>query len=222
MQAASRGLKKSGPALFQRSAAAGFTLLEVLLAMVITAFIAMMAYQGWDAALTAAKGEEAATRQMEAMQLMWTVLGRDIRHAVDRPVVDSYGDLQPAMDGGELHDYLLRLTRSGRVSPPGLHRGGLQRVRYRLEDNKLWRESWSVLDRTNDEQGLQKILLMKNVERVQLSFLDPHGEGAASSPLGGDWVEEWTRPQGLPLAVDIRVELKNVGELHRVFSIPGG
>lgn len=200
----------------------GFTLVEVMLAMVITAFVGVLAYQGLSAAMTA---EEVNRRQLEYLadiQLPLTVLERDIRNAVDRSIIDEYGNEQPAMSGGELFDSLLRLTRSGWTNPRGLPRGELQRVRYVLENRELWRESWMVLDRLSLEAGQQRTLLLENVERIQLSFLDPGSSGAGVSDLGGEWIESWDKddPAAMPLAVDIRIELEGLGELHRVFSIP--
>lgn len=198
----------------------GFTLIEVLLAMVITAFIGIMAYQGLSAAMTAAEGHEQETRRMVELQLPWTVLERDVRHAVNRPVLDSYGDEQPALSGGELEEFPLRLTRRGRIAPADVGYGDLQRVRYVLEGDTLYRESWSVLDRYNEDDTLQRTLLIGNVQRIELAFLDTATAGAAPGALGGEWLEEWDKPDQLPRAVDITITLKDIGEVRRVFSIP--
>lgn len=203
-----------------RSAYSGFTLIEVMLAMLITAFVAMMAYQGLSAALTAAEGHEQQTQRLVELQLPWTVLERDIRHAVNRPVIDSYGDQLPALSGGELQEFVLRLTRRGRVAPAGVRYGDLQRVRYVLEDETLYRESWSVLDRSSEEETLQRTQLLDKIQRIELAFLDTTSAGAATSVLGGEWVEEWDKPDQLPRAVDIRMTLEDIGEVRRVFSIP--
>lgn len=199
----------------------GFTLIEVLLAMVITAFIALMAYQGLSAAVTAAEGLEAQTERLVDMQLPLAVLERDIRHAVARPITNEYGSQDPAMSGGELEEYFIELTRRGRVNPGSAPRGDLQRVRYQLEGEQLWRESWGVLDRYTLDEAYQRTLLLDNVVRIRLAFLDSNSPGAPTSRLGGEWVENWQYPAQLPLAIDMSIELKDVGEIRRVFSIPG-
>jgi general secretion pathway protein J len=101
-----------------------------------------------------------------------------------------------------------------------LARGELQRVRYVLEDEELWRESWSVLDRSSEEGGQQRTLLMEQVLNVELAFLDSAATNANQSPVGGEWVDEWDRPNALPLAVEIKIEIEGFGELRRVYSIP--
>lgn len=199
----------------------GFTLIEVMLAMLITAFIAMMAYQGLSAAVAAAEGTQTQTARLANIQLPLTVLERDIRHAVNRTITDEYENTVPAMSGGELDEYLLRLTRRGWDNPRGLARGELQRVRYVLDNEQLWRESWPVLDRQSEQQGQQRTLLLDHVERIRLAFLNPNGAGAKTSALGGDWVDSWDDPTAMPLAVELKIELQGFGELRRVFSIPG-
>ena len=198
----------------------GFTLVEVMLAMLITSFVAVMAYQGLSAAITAAEGNQEQTQKLADIQLPLTVLERDIRHAVNRPIVDEYEDVEPALSGGELDQYLLQLTRRGWNNPRELDRGELQRVRYVLENDRLWRESWSVLDRQSEERGQQRTLLMDKVERFQLAFLDAGGPGADNSTLGGDWVDSWDKTETLPLAVEIKIDIEGFGEVRRVFGIP--
>lgn len=200
----------------------GFTLVEVLLAMSITAFIALLAYSGLTTAMTAAQRHEQQVQALAAIQLPLTVFERDIRQAVPRPVRDEYNEVIAAMSGGELNDYVLVLTRSGWDNPQLLLRSELQRVRYQLEGRQLWRESWSLLDRVDEEAGKRRTLLLDNVNALRLEFLDPNSAGASVSPLGGEWVEEWNKPNPdlLPLAVSITLELDGFGEVKRVYSVP--
>jgi general secretion pathway protein J len=201
-------------------AAKGFTLIEVMLAITITAFVALLAYNGLSAALTAGERHSAQAQQLADIQLPLTILERDIRHAIFRPIRDEYDETIAALTGSSSDQYLLRLTRRGWDNPRGLPRGDLQRVRYRLENQQLWRESWSVLDRVSEEDSLQRTLLMEGVVNVELSFLDSKSAGASSSPLGGEWVELWEETDRLPLAVQITFEIDGFGEVRRVFSIP--
>ncbi|WP_240554795.1 type II secretion system minor pseudopilin GspJ [Oceanicoccus sagamiensis] len=197
----------------------GFTLIEVMLAMLITAFVAMLAYSGLSTSIIAAEGHEEQAQQIAAIQLPLTVLERDIRNAVARSINNEYDDVEGAMVGGTFSDYPLTLTRRGWHNPRGLARGELQRVRYMLEDNELWRESWSVLDRNSEYDGQQRTLLLKGVDNLEIAFLNAGSAGASSSSLGGEWVDSWEDNERLPLAIDIKFELENFGEVRRVFSI---
>jgi len=199
---------------------AGFTLIEVLLAMGITTFVALLAYSGLSASITAAESQQLQAQQIVDIQLPLTVLERDIRNAVARPIRDEYDDRVEALVGGAFNDYLLVLTRRGWDNPRELSRGELQRVRYQLLDDVLWRESWSVLDRVSEEAGQQRTRLLQGVSDIEIAFLDSASSGASRSPLGGEWLDEWDMPQRLPAAIKIQFEVEGFGEVARVISIP--
>ncbi|MBL4826480.1 MAG: type II secretion system minor pseudopilin GspJ [Spongiibacteraceae bacterium] len=192
-----------------------------MLAMVITAFVASLAYQGLSSATTAATSLERQVKLLGDIQLPLTILERDIRHVVLRAIRDEFNTRREAFSGGNLNDYPLVLTRRGWDNPRGLARGELQRVRYVLEDDELWRESWSVLDRMTEEDGQRRTLLLKGVTEFTLAFLDPQSAGAAQSVLGGEWVDDWNVADRLPAAVDISMQVKNFGRVRRVFGIQG-
>jgi len=199
---------------------AGFTLIEVLLAMGITTFVALLAYSGLNASITAAESQQLQAQQIVDIQLPLTVLERDIRNAVARPIRDEYDDRVEALVGGAFNDYLLVLTRRGWDNPRELSRGELQRVRYQLLDDVLWRESWSVLDRVSEEAGRQRTRLLQGVRAIEITFLDSASSGASRSPLGGEWLDEWDIPQRLPAAIKIQFDVEGFGEVARVISIP--
>jgi general secretion pathway protein J len=200
----------------------GFTLIEVMLAMAITAFIAIIAYSGLSAAINASERQQLQVQKLGDIQLSLSVLERDIRYAVLRAIVDEYGDRQPAMLGGTQQDYILQVTRSGWDNPADQRRSELQRVRYLLEGDQLWRESWRVLDRLDSEDGLQRVLLMAGVTTFDIAFLDDKSSSASQSPLGGEWIEDWSPEAGvdrLPKALEITLEIENFGQVRRVFEI---
>lgn len=199
---------------------AGFTLIEVLLAMGITTFVALLAYSGLNASITAAESQQLQAQQIVDIQLPLTVLERDIRNAVARPIRDEYDDRVEALVGGAFNDYLLVLTRRSWDNPRELSRGELQRVRYQLLDDVLWRESWSVLDRVSEEAGRQRTRLLQGVRAIEITFLDSASSGASRSPLGGEWLDEWDIPQRLPAAIKIQFDVEGFGEVARVISIP--
>ena len=199
----------------------GFTLIEVLLAMAITAFIAVLAYSALSASITSSEVHSRKAQQLVDVQLALTFLERDIRHAVGRGVRDEYGDLQPALSGGALEDFVLQLTRRGWDNPSDVRRGELQRLRYQLEDQSLWRESWLVLDRVSEDDGLQRALLIANVTDFSLRFLGEAAAGSAfNKSLSGQWSESWSvSDDSLPLAIEINLDIENFGRVTRVFAI---
>lgn len=203
-----------------RKQSQGFTLIEVLLAMGITAFVAVLAYSALSASITSSDIHERKAQQLADVQLALTFLERDIRHAAQRSIIDEYGDNVPAMTGGEQDDYLLRLTRRGWDNPTELRRGELQRVRYQIEDEALWRESWLVLDRTSEDEGLQRAMLLDNVIEMRLRFLEGSASSATTPASAGEWRDDWVGAgDRLPLAVELELDIENFGQVKRVFSV---
>lgn len=208
---------------FRSAAPQGFTLLEVLLAMAITALVAVMAYAGLSAAISAAERHGGQVQRLGEVQTALSWLVRDLRQSVDRSVLDGRGDDSPALVGSAENEVRLELTRIGWDNPRGQRRGSVQRVRYRLDANgDLWREHWLVLDRLDDEDGLQSVKLLSGVERLTLQYLDGKSARAEEEALGGEWVEAWPATPGdrlLPLAVQIDVELRGLGAVRRVVGM---
>jgi general secretion pathway protein J len=206
-----------------KRAVQGFTLLEVLLAMAITGMVAVMAYSGLSIATSAAERHGETVRRLGELQTGVGWLVRDLRQAVNRPVLDAGDELQPAILGTELQDQLLELTHTGWDNPRGQRRSAVQRVRYRLDpDGNLWRDNWLALDRIDDEEQLQEVKLLTGVTRFKLQFLKRQGEQVSSSPLGGEWVDTWPETKGdaaLPMAVQFDLDIEGIGTVHRVVGL---
>ncbi len=75
------------------ASAAGFTLVEVLIAMAITALISVVAYTGLSSALSGAESLRSASGRAHNINQTWALLSRDLRQVVNRPVVDEFGQV---------------------------------------------------------------------------------------------------------------------------------
>jgi general secretion pathway protein J len=208
----------------------GFTLLEVLLAMVITALVAVMAYAGLSAAISAASRHSEMVQRLGEVQTAISWIVRDLREGVARSIVDARGEVRPAMIGGNDDDEeLLEFTHSGWDNPRGQRRSALQRVHYRLDaDHNLWRDHWLVLDRIDDEDHLQQIKLLSGVQSFKVQFLNGQtlnnqSQNANQDALGGEWIEQWpaskTDTEKMPLAVQFDIDIDGIGVIHRVVGI---
>lgn len=202
----------------------GFTLIEVLLAMAVTVLVGVIAYNSLSVSILAAESNEKAAQRLADIQSTLTLMERDIRHAALRGVVDEFGERKPALEGGASADYPLQLTRRGWDNPRKQQRGELQRVRYRLEEGKLWREYWPVLDVIDEEEGREQLMLLEGVSELRLQFLDDRSTRAEQSPTGGEWKEYWqpsTEQDRLPRAVELLFELEKFGRVKRVIEVAG-
>lgn len=212
-----------------RHVASGFTLVEVLVAMAITALISVMAYTGLSSALSGAESMRAAATRAHEINQALSMLSRDLRQVVNRPVVDELGQLSPAFSGGELASDALVLTRAGWHNSTGAPRSALQRVRWWLEDDQLWRGYFPVLDRTAGTEAVETTLL-DDIERFEVRFL------SALSVLESDrndvidrrnwqdnWIIDFSQPGQLPAppaAVEVVMEVVGLGEVRRTYVLP--
>ena len=209
---------------------AGFTLIEVLIALAITAFVAAVAYSSLSTALLAAESTRATAQRTYEMNRAWMIISRDLRQFVARPVRDEFGQVEPAMAGGAAARFALSFTRGGWHNPNGLPRSNLQRVNYRVEDGALWRDTYPVLDRAPETQP-QEVRLLEGVEVLELVFLgdlaaaEREGRGLTIDTRGwqASWVADTSAPDielSAPVALEIRLELEDIGELRRIYALP--
>jgi general secretion pathway protein J len=199
----------------------GFTLLELLIASVIFAIMAIMAYGGLNNVI---KNSESSTRELDRLkqvQQCISVLNRDLSQIIPRPIRDEFGNQQPYISAGANIDNLIEFTRGGRTNPAGLLRSTLQRVAYRFDEDKLVRLQWPQLDRTQEMEPRESVLI-DNVENVVVRFLDQNAE----------WQEQWpplnssssadstdTAATDAPLGIEITIQLRDWGDIRRLYAM---
>lgn len=212
------------------SRGAGFTLVEVLIALAITAFISAIAYSSLSTAMQAVESTRATAQRTYELDRAWMIISRDIRQFVARPVRDEFGQVEPAMAGGLASRFPLSFTRTGWHNPNDIQRSNLQRVNYRLEEGSLWRDAYPVLDRAPDTQP-QQARLLDGVEVLEVVFLgtlaevEPAGQGISLDTRNwlGSWVADSSAPEVdflPPVALEIRLELEDIGEIRRMYALP--
>ncbi len=198
----------------------GFTLLELLVAMSIFAVIGALSLGGLNSVL---KQQELARKQLDRLhhvQRAVRILISDFSQLNPRSVLDALGNSldteQPIVAPCGV-EYLVCFTRDGWRNPfAQFPRGTLQRVQYRLEDGKLIREYWSVMDRTLMNEPKKEILL-EEVDTFELGYLDRAGDG--------DWQTRWDPLEQSDLsgsalvAVRIAVVLKDWSEIVRIAEV---
>lgn len=193
---------------------AGFTLIEIVIALLVFAIVSVAASSGLNAILKWQTDLDQRSQQIKAIQLTLKYLERDLNRAISRSVRDQYGDSQPAFSSNG--EDIMSFTYSGWRNPAGLLRSHLQRVAYQLDgQNKLVRHSWNRLDGAIIEDA-QSVILLAQVEALKLQFLDQ-----ASA-----WIERWPPINSdpararLPRAVAVSFNIAPFGEIRRVFTVP--
>ena len=188
----------------------GMTLLELLVALAIFAMLAAMAYGGLNAVLRTGHKTGDAAQRLAQLQMAFHLLEKDLMQAVPRPIRQNHTMQLPAMikdiDSGGLE-----FTRTGRPNPSGLQRSHLLRVRYRLEDETLFRDHWNLIDRPDD--GNPKTTpLMSGLSELILRF---HLNGNESP----NWPIDSNDFTTLPEAVEIELVLNDWGHFKRLVII---
>jgi general secretion pathway protein J len=199
----------------------GFTLLEVLVAITITAVIGIGVWQVLSGVILSRDRVDELAEQFDGLQRAMLLLERDITQIINRPVRDIYGDFKPALTSRE-DDFALMLTRQGWRNPLGIRRSSLQRVGWEYTGSELRRRYWPTLDQ-GQEDNSQDLLLLEGVTAFDLRFLNEQNS----------WVPEWpsddamasltpgSRPDiSFPLGIEITLEHELFGELVRTFVLP--
>jgi len=197
----------------------GFTLLEVLVAIAIFAFVGVMALSGYTQLQKQTEYQQLRLERIREIQRAVQTLAQDFTQLEPRAIREPLGDQRlPALMAGEGIEYKVEFTRAGWSNTAGLPRPTLQRVAYRLDQDGLWRDYWRVLDRTQASEPI-RYKLLTGVRAVSFRFLAPSQE----------WVDLWPQPGGNPVeqqrlrpaAVEVTLDLEDWGQIRRVIEVAG-
>lgn len=214
----------------RRARQSGFTLVEILIALAVTAFVAAAAYAGLSAVVDGVERTRVAAQRTAEIDRALSLLSRDIRQLADRAIRNGFGEWEPALTGGRLAPFPLTLTRAGWHNPAGHPRSTLERVSYVFEEQSLWRLRYPVLDRAGDSAAA-RVRLLEDVEGIELRFLDRIDalrSGNDTRVDTRDWTGVWVATAGgtpaqeltPPVAVELRLELADLGLITRLYVLP--
>ncbi|MBW6529537.1 type II secretion system minor pseudopilin GspJ [Sphingomonas sp. RRHST34] len=187
---------------------AGFTLVEVMIALMIFGMIAAAGVALLAFSVRAQGASEVALDDTGALSRLSSILTADLAQAQDRNTRDVNGVLLPAFSGDAAATPLLRLVRAGWSNPDQAPRAELQKVEYRLAGDGLERVAYPALD---GAAALPPALLLDRVRTVQLRFR-----------YRGAWSDTWQgNPRAaLPQAVELVVTRAD-SRLYRLLFLVG-
>jgi len=187
----------------------GFTLVELLTALLILSILALTSYRGLGAVLDARARVTAETEKWRDVTAFFARFERDIQLAIPRSVRFAPGEA-PAWVGRPGNSPELRLEFS-RSAPIG---GGdvVRRTGYRLnEDGEIELWLWPGLDRAPGFEAARHAVL-RDVRSLDFEYLGANAE----------WVATWPIAQldpPIPRALRLRMVLGSGEELVRVFLL---
>lgn len=194
-----------------RQPQSGFTLIEILIALFIFVILAMIIAAGLSNIMQTQERVRQRTEQFGQLQMALTILQRDIEQAINRPIIDATGQMQPAF---ELNTNTLEFTHCGYLNPAAIQkRSTLQRVAYAVNGTQLLRKTWQVLDRVATSTAAQRVIL-DNISEWQVRVLG----------VDQNYATLWPNSQSsvvMPVAVEIRFKWQNNLDVLRLIRVPG-
>ncbi|MFW5824454.1 MAG: type II secretion system minor pseudopilin GspJ [Marinobacter sp.] len=211
----------SGPPAAARShRQGGFTLMEMLVAVSITAVIGLGVWQVLSGVINSRDRVDQVSDEFAGLQKAFLLLERDLRQVVNRPVRNIYGDYEPALTSqGE--PFALKVTHQGWRNPLGSQRSELQRSAWEFTGDELRRRYWVMLDQGQEDESRDQVVLA-GISEFEVRFMDEER----------DWQEDWPPPNQdtptgpgapvlpLPRAVEVSLVHDRFGELSRLFLMP--
>ncbi|WP_068072587.1 type II secretion system minor pseudopilin GspJ [Novosphingobium lentum] len=203
-------MKRAGRITVSRSEA-GFTLVEMLIALAIFAVIAGGALALLRFSVDAELASRHRTDRIAEDRRFLAVWTADLAQATPRTARDETGTAQPALDapGAGTGGLLLRLTRSGWANVDGAPRPSLEKVEYRWQGGKLLRAGYPFPDGAAADPATA-VLDAATVPALRFRTRD------------GLWHTSWQpeRDTELPVAIEITLP-RSGGRALRIVSLVG-
>jgi len=172
----------------------GFTLIELMSALLILSLLAVMSFRGLGAVLDARDQVRQETEKWKSVAAFFSRFQRDVQLSAPRPVRAAAGRLE-----------FSRFAATEGIEAP-------RRVAYALNDRQEVEISlWPGLDVVPDAAPARYPVLSA-VAQFELQYLEP----------GLAWVGAWPRSERdapLPQALRLRIVLASGEEIVRVFAL---
>jgi general secretion pathway protein J len=191
-----------------RPAANGFTLVELLIALLLFALLSAAATALLSFGIDARARSGQRLDELAALTRARAMLTADLAQAAPRLWRDDTGTSQLAFaSDGSGGPSLLRFIRRGWRNDGGAARSSLQRVEYRRNGDRLERISWPRVDGSAPNPPA---LMVAGVSDVKLRYY-----------YGGGWRDAWvpTRRDSLPGAIELTITANGLPTLRQAFLV---
>ena len=194
---------------------AGFTLIEIMVAITIFALLTAVSYRGLDAILKASAHVEQETRKWSDITLAFVNIQQSLAVVVDHPIRGRDGQISAAFNGSASlrneEEPLFVFTRTGFSG----HRGvlaDLQRIGYRVRGSTLEQLIWPVLDQAPGSEP-HAVELLADVASLLVRYVAQDSSRHAAWPLA-------EKDAVLPAALEVTLSLKTGEQNTRLFALP--
>ncbi|QKN80212.1 type II secretion system minor pseudopilin GspJ [Scandinavium goeteborgense] len=178
----------------------GFTLLEVLIAIVLFAVLTLMTGQLLTASINSNETTKKHQQRFSALLRTVNLLEKDIRQFVPRPLLHS----EQVIEAGQSH--LMLTTARADDALSACCTPAIQRVRWYLKNGVLYREVWQYPD------AVKPTLVMSMLDNVDSFTLRYYAQGA--------FLEKSDAATAMPQAVEFTLDLVDPGPIVRLVLLP--
>lgn len=204
--------KRPNPLVYSARCAHGFTLVELLIAIVLFSILSVGSYQVLSSVLNSHRKLSSHNEKFDALRRTINMLTRDLQQARSRPVINTYGEPEGALILESSDQSRLVLSTAGWANPLAAPRGTVGRVEFFVEDEVLTKRRWLVLDAV-DEESYFDMPLLKGVSEFQIRALDAERR----------WISYWPTTDmpatELPKALEVELVIAELGSVKRVLEL---
>ncbi|WP_380877381.1 type II secretion system protein GspJ [Sphingomonas sp. DBB INV C78] len=191
----------------RRSAEHGFTLVELMISLLI---FGMLAAAGVGLLAFSVRAQEATQERLDevaSIRRVGAIMTSDLAQASQRMVRDTSGVRMVAFtgEGGAPGGVALGFVRRGWSNGGSAARASLQRVEYRLVEDRLERQTWPMLD---GAEPVRPAIVMRGITAMTVRYRRK-----------GEWRDRWDpeRPDAMPDAVEVVLDVERLGSIRQLF-----
>ncbi len=191
----------------------GFTLVELLVALVVLSLLSVAGYRALDALLNTREHIAAETRKWQHLEFFFSRMEQDVAQAVHRSIRDQGGILEPEWIGRPVvvadNEPQLEFTRAG-IPGQGEEMVLPQRIGYRLQQGSIMLLRWPFLDQAPHTEPVRYPLL-DGVREFRLRYMEANG----------NWLDQWPpgAPGLLPTGLEVELILASGEQVVRDFAL---
>ncbi len=191
----------------------GFTLIEMMVALLIFSMLSVAGVILLRGAVNNSEVTAESLNEMAAMQRFVSLMEADLNQVIARTYRDQNGDRTVAFAGQEDDDQsnvFLAFTSGGQSNVNDAPRSNLQRIEYRLRDQKIARLHYEMIDGGVISEPAD---LLSGVSGLEIRYRDK----------GGLWLNDWRteRLTDLPRALELQF-MQNGRAYRHVFLVGTG
>lgn len=194
----------------------GFTLIEILIALAVFAILASITSSTLYYAFNTRTRVNEQSERLSALQLAISIVQQDISQTAERAIRGNDMRLFPIFIGRP--DYV-EFTRDGDVNPGSIEkRSTLKRIALVCQNDSLLRRTWDTLDPFDRNTHADKVLI-SHLSDCHFGYLNQSLQ--VFPEWRADAVNQDQNKESLPKAIQVNLNVKKLGELNLLFTIPG-